>query len=227
VFFSGVVRGWHGDLDVAVPQFDEALALCDRAGDVFRKYLAHGWRGQAYLIAGERTAAATDLKQCLELGGEIGTTFHRGAFQAFRAKLHLLNGEVQEALRDSAEALEVASETAQAWSRSIALRIHAETLLALEPPRVEQAEEEARAAIDIQMRRECTFDLAWSRLALGLVYAAGEERERAVEAYSLADRMFADMGVRPGARCVKDALAALGLEQPVRNGAGRRRPAHN
>ena len=52
VFFSGVVRGWHGDLDIAVPQFDEALAICDKSGDVFRKYLAHGWRGQGYLMAG-------------------------------------------------------------------------------------------------------------------------------------------------------------------------------
>jgi hypothetical protein len=33
VFFSGVVRGWHGDLDVATADFDEALALCDKAGD--------------------------------------------------------------------------------------------------------------------------------------------------------------------------------------------------
>ena len=209
VFFSGVVRGWHGDLDIAVPQFDEALAICDKSGDVFRKYLAHGWRGQGYLMAGRREAAAADLRDCLELGDQIGTTFHRGAFQAFRAKLHLLNGEVQEALRDSAEALEVASDTAQAWSRSIALRIHAETLLALEPPRIEQAEEEVRAAIDIQVRRECTFDLAWSRLALGLVCAAKEERERAVEAYGLAVRMFTDMGVGPGQNCAEAALAAL------------------
>jgi tetratricopeptide (TPR) repeat protein len=178
-------------------------------------------------MAGERAAAAADLKQCLELGGEIGTTFHRGAFQAFRAKLHLLNGEVQEALRDSAEALEVASETAQAWSRSIALRIHAETLLALEPPRVEQAEEEVRAAIDIQARRECTFDLAWSRLAFGFVHAAREERERAVEAYSLAVRMFVDMGVRPGQRWAEAALAALGVEEPVRNAAARPRRARH
>ena len=209
VFFSGVVRGWHGDLDIAVPQFDEALAICDKSGDVFRKYLAHGWRGQAYLMAGRREAAAADLKECLELGDQIGTTFHRGAFQAFRAKLHLLNGEVGDALRDSAEALEVASETAQAWSRSIALRIHAETLLALEPPRIEQAEEEVRAAIDIQTRRECTFDLAWSRLALGFVSAARGERERAVEAYGMAVRMFTDMGVGPGQNYAKAALAAL------------------
>jgi tetratricopeptide (TPR) repeat protein len=212
VFFSGVVRGWHGDLDIAAPEFDEALALCDKSGDVFRKYLAHGWRGQGYLMAGQRAAAAADLRQCLELGDQIGTTFHRGAFQAFRAKLHLQNGEVGEALRDSVQALEVASETAQAWSRSIALRIHAETLLALEPPRLDQAEEEVRAAIDIQARRECTFDLAWSRLALGFVCAARKEHEHAREAYSLAARMFEEMGVGPGEQRAKAALAALGVD---------------
>ena len=121
----------------------------------------------------------------------------------------MLNGEVGDALRDSAEALEVASETAQAWSRSIALRIHAETLLALEPPRIEQAEEEVRAAIDIQVRRECTFDLAWSRLALGFVCAARGERERAGEAYGMAVRMFTDMGIGAGQNYAKAALAAL------------------
>jgi tetratricopeptide (TPR) repeat protein len=214
VFFHGVVRGWHGDLDIAVPEFDEALALCDKAGDVFRKYLAHGWRGQAYLMADHRDAAAADLKRCLDLGDQIGTTFHRGAFQAFRAKLHLLKGEVGDALRDSAEALQVASETAQAWSRSIALRIHAETLLALEPPRIEQAEQEVRTAITIQERRECLFDLAYSRLALGHVCAVKGDRERALEAYTLAGRMFEAMGVSPGQKRVGAALAALDAGDP-------------
>jgi hypothetical protein len=106
----------------------------------------------------------------------------------------------------------VASETAQAWSRSIALRIHAETLLALEPPRLDQAEEEVRAAIEIQARRECNFDLAWSRLALGFVCAARKEQERAREAYSLAARMFESMGVGPGEQRANAALAALDLE---------------
>ena len=82
----------------------------------------------------------------------------------------------------------MATETAQAWSRSIALRIHAETLLALEPPRIEQAEDEIRTAIEIQERRECRFDLAWSRLAQGHVLAAKGDRERALEAYTLAGK---------------------------------------
>jgi tetratricopeptide (TPR) repeat protein len=198
-----------------VPEFEKALALCDKSGDVFRKYLAHGWRGQAYLMAGHRAAAAADLKRCLDLGDQIGTTFHRGAFQAFRAKLHLLNGEVGDALRDSAVALEVASETAQAWSRSIALRIHAETLLALEPPRIERADEEIRTAIAIQERRECAFDLAYARLALGHVRAIRGDHEAAREAYVLAGRMFEAMGVNPGQERVGIALAALDAGEPA------------
>ncbi len=209
VFFSGVVRGWHGDLDIAAAEFEQALHLCDKTGDVFRKYLAHGWRGQGYLLAGRRQPAAADLKRCLELGDQIGTSFHRGAFQAFRAKLHLLDGDVGAALRDGVEALKVASETAQTWSRSIALRIHAETLLALEPPRIEQAETEIRSAIAIQESRECRFDLAHAHLALGQVFALSDEHDRALESYATAGRMFDAMGVRPGQDGVRAALEAL------------------
>jgi len=167
-------------------------------------------------LAGRYEGAEADLKRCLELGDKIGTTFHRGAFQAFRAKLRLLDGEVGEALRHSAEALEVATETAQAWSRSIALRIHAEALVALEPPRIEQAQQEIRSALEIQERRECLFDLAWSRLAEGHVLAAKDELEAAREAYLLAGRMFEDMTVTMGQERVRAALAQLDQRKSLR-----------
>jgi tetratricopeptide (TPR) repeat protein len=217
LFFCGVVRGWHGDLASEVPEFDEALNLCERAGDTFRQYLTHGWRGQGYLLVGRHKAAEADLKRCLELGDTIGTGFHRAAFQAFRAKLRLLDGEVGEALRHSAEALELASETAQGWSRSIALRIHAQALLALKPPRVEQAEAEMRSAIEIQERRECRFDLAWSRLAEGYVLAAKGALEQARDSYLLAGRMFEEMGVAVGRERVRTALAKLDDGQSLRS----------
>ena len=209
LFFCGVVRGWHGELEGPVPEFDEALSLCERAGDVFRQYLLHGWRGQGYMLARRLANAEADLERCLELGDQIGTSFHRGAFQAFRAKLHLSEGAVGEALRHSAEALEIATETAQAWSRSIALNIHAQALLALKPPRIEQAEIDIKGAIEIQERRECTFDLAWSRLVEGYVLAARGEPVRARDAYLVAGRMFETMGVASGRERVRAALATL------------------
>jgi class 3 adenylate cyclase/tetratricopeptide (TPR) repeat protein len=216
LFFYGVVRGWHGDLESAVPEFDEALLLCERSGDIFRQYLTHGWRGQGYLLAGRHAAAEADLRRCLELGDTIGTSFHRGAFQSFRAKLRLLDGEVGKALRYSAEALEVATETGQAWSRSIALRIHAEALVALDPPQLEQAEAEIRSAIEIQEQQECLFDLAWSRLAEGHVLAAKGEPEQARNAYRLAGKTFEEMTVRMGQERVRTALARLDRKKTVR-----------
>ena len=210
IFFFGVARGWHGDLDEALPHFEQAYAICEKSGDVFRKYLIHGWRGQACLLAGSWEAARRDLDRCLVLGDEIGTAFHRGGFQALRAKLHLLDDDVGAALRDSTEALKVASETGQDWGRSIALQIHAEALLAIRPARFEQAEKEILSAIDIQEHRECRFDLAWSRLALGFLHAALGRRDQAREAYGIADQMFARMSLKPGQIVVARAIEALG-----------------
>ena len=51
--FRGVAKGWHGELSESVANFEEALACADKAGDVFRKYLIYGWRGEACLIAGQ------------------------------------------------------------------------------------------------------------------------------------------------------------------------------
>ena len=143
------------------------------------------------MLAGRHAEAEADLERCLALGDQIGTTFHRGAFQAFRAKLRLLDGEVGEALRHSAEALEVATETAQAWSRSIALRIHAEALIALEPPRIEQAEQR-------HPQRDRDPGAARMHLRPRLVAARrgpcagrqGRARARPARPISLAGRMF-------------------------------------
>jgi tetratricopeptide (TPR) repeat protein len=216
LFFCGVVRGWHGELEGPVPEFDEALLLSERAGDIFRQYLIHGWRGQGYMLARRLAHAEANLERCLELGDQIGTSFHRGAFQAFRAKLHLFDGAVGEALRHSTEALELATETAQAWSRSIALSIHAEALLALKPPRIEQAEADLKAAIEIQERRECVFDLAWSRLVEGYLLAAKGEAARAREGYLVAGRLFEAMGVAIGRERVRAALARLDEGKSIR-----------
>jgi class 3 adenylate cyclase/tetratricopeptide (TPR) repeat protein len=209
VFFSGVVRGWHGDLDVALPQFDEALALCEKSGDLFRKYLAHGWRGQALLLAGRLGAAGSDLDLCLGLGEKIGTTFHRGAFQAFRAKLHLLDGRLDEALRDTSEALGSATETARAWSRSIALTVHAEVLASVQPPAVGRAMQEIDTAIGIQEAHECFFDLAWTRLAQSRILTVQGAPDRAADACRHAERSFAAMGVALGTEQARAALETL------------------
>jgi tetratricopeptide (TPR) repeat protein len=192
--FLAVVKGWHGDIEEAEAAFDEALRAADRAGDVFRRYLAHGWRGEAYLLAGRIGPAEQDLVACLALGDQIGTTFHRGAFAAFLARIRLLQHQPEPALEISRQALEVARSTSQAWSRSIALRVHAEVLLAHHAPngRPRAAIEEA---ISVQKQRGCRFDLAWSQTVCARVLAAEGDPAGAAEAEAAAARSFERMGM--------------------------------
>jgi tetratricopeptide (TPR) repeat protein len=193
--FRGVVRGWHGDLDEAVPSFEDAIAVADRAGDVFRKYLAYGWRGEAYVQAGWVLEAEADLLRCLELGDQIGTSFHRSAFQAFLAKIRLREGATDEALRLADQAVQLAIDTAQAWSGSIAQRVRAEALLAAEPPALDAAEQAIREAIRVQEERECRCDLAWSTLVLGRVLAARGDPTGAGQAYAASEALLDGMGM--------------------------------
>ena len=170
--FRGVAKGWHGEIDDSVADFEEALFCAQQSGDMFRQYLIYGWRGEAHLLVGRVGAAEADLQRCLALGEQIGTTFHRGAFQAFLARIRLLQGDLASALQTSDQALEIATDTAQPWSRSIALRVCAEILLASDPADVANAEQAVRAAIEIQEKRECRCDLAASEVVLSAVLAA-------------------------------------------------------
>jgi tetratricopeptide (TPR) repeat protein len=196
--FRGVVRGWYGDLEAAVPSFEEAITIAAQSGDVFRQYLAHGWRGEAFLHLDRPGPAEADLGRCLALGDRIGTSFHRGAFEAFLARIRLLEGRPEAAVEIGERALAVASDTNQAWSRSIALRVWAEILLALGSERIGEAAEAVREATLIQERRACRFDLAWSRLIEARVLDAAGDPDGAARASAESRRLFQEMGLRHG-----------------------------
>jgi tetratricopeptide (TPR) repeat protein len=209
LMFRAVVRGWHGDLEAAVADFDEAIDVSARAGDLFRRYLSHGFRGEAYLMAGEPARAEKDLKQCLALGAQIGTAFHLAAFKAFLAEVHLEDGADAEALRLAEEALGVTTEKAHDWSRSIALRVHGEALLAAAPSALDQAAASIHAAIAIQAQRECRCNLAWTRLASARLALAQGDRNGAREAAIAAEQLFLEMGIERGVALAQAAAAAI------------------
>lgn len=211
--FRGLVNGWFGKLEPAIPDFEQALFMCEKSGDVFRKYLTHGWRGESYLVAGEVVSARSDLEQCLALGDKIGTSFHRGAFEAFLAKARLAQGDIEEALKTSQSAVETAERSAETWARSIALRIAAEIQLASQASDLDQAEKAIHTAMEIQEERQCRCDLAWSRLVLGQVLTAKGDVEAATKVYGTARWMFEELEIGQGKEATKSALEALGADQ--------------
>ena len=195
-FNRGVVLGWWGRIEEAEPDFERAIELSHEANDLFRIYVAHGWRGQALLQAHELAAAEIDLDRCLTLASEIGTSFHYGAFKAYRSQLDLLRG--QPALEDCRAAVSVAE--GQPWAQSIALRVLGETLIGTDPERAEAVLQEALA---LQHGRECWYDEAWTQLVIGKLMRSTKRFGEAEKALESARARFEEIGVGAG-------LAALG-----------------
>jgi tetratricopeptide (TPR) repeat protein len=196
-FYRGFVLGWWGKVDEAEPDFADALELSHSANDLFRVYVAHGWRGQALLQANELAAAETDLDRCLALAKQLGTNFHLGAFQAFRAALDLRRGVP--AVETAAEA--VAISDGQPWGQSIALRIHGEALIETDPHAAGVA---LQQALMLQRGRECWYDAAWTNLALGNLHRHLGDEPASLAALAEARRAFADMGVGSGIAALKE-----------------------
>ena len=215
--FRGVVNGWFGRLSDATPDFEQSLYVCERSGDVFRKYLTLGWHGEACLVAGEIIAARNNLEQCLELGSTLGTSFHRGAFEAFLAKAMLCQGEPEKALVHSEAAVATATESGETWPRSIALRVSTEVQIACSTPDLALAQQEIANAISIQTERECACDLAWSHLVQGQVHQAKGDHAVAKQALEVAKKMFDDLNIERGQELTKQAVVAL---RAARSSAG-------
>lgn len=207
-FYRGTVKGWYGELNSSVSNFKEAITYSDQAGDVFRKYLAHGWRGEAYLLAEQLGPAKEDLSEALALSDRIGTQYHRGAFEAFLARVHLLEGDVARALPMIEKALAIATDTTQDWSRSIALRIYAEVLLVADVTELPRAEGAVGTAIEIQRGHECQCELAWSHLVLAKVLSAKGDPPEAGRALDTATQLFERMGMAGGLERARAAAVA-------------------
>lgn len=216
--FRALVNGWFGRLSDATPDFDRGLEMCEQSGDVFRKYLILGWRGEACLIAGEIAAARDSLEQCLELGTKLGTSFHRGAFEAFLAKALLSEGQPDAAIGLSEAAVVTATESGETWPRSIALRVATEVQLASDTPDIGAAQAAIEVAIAIQAARQCKCDLAWSQLVQGEVLTSGGHHAEAVEAFGLAAEQFQKLGIVRGID-----LAQMALAQPKAERVGQRK----
>src|SRR5262249_20122597 len=117
-----------------------------------------------------------------------------------------MRGDLAGAQRAIEEAAHIAAETCQPWGQSIALRVQSEIWLSSLPQQLDAAEAAVRAAIDIQVARECRCDLAWSRLVLGRVLQAKGNSAAGLAELVEAKREFEQLGIARGIENVSAAL---------------------
>jgi hypothetical protein len=124
---------------------------------------------------------------------------------AFRDRPRLL--EIRHRILDVTKpALYYRAVQRQPWGQSIALRVQSEIWLSSLPQQLDAAEAAVRAAIDIQVARECRCDLAWSRLVLGRVLQAKGNSAAALAELVEAKREFEQLDIARGIEIVSAAL---------------------
>ncbi|MFQ5830984.1 MAG: AAA family ATPase, partial [Candidatus Methylomirabilia bacterium] len=205
--YRAQVQAWQGEWAPALEDYQKALELAEKGGDVFRTYLIHGNRGLAYLLAGDHKRAGEELSRAIAEAQQLGTRFFLGYYQGYLAEARLSGGDALEALRLSRDALQIATESNQPWSQSVASRALAQALLLNDPSSHQAAEEAIKDAIAIQQAFGMKFELAWSLLVYGQVLKAKGDGRKAHETLTQATEMLREMGM---ASDLQRARAALG-----------------
>ncbi|MFQ5897882.1 MAG: AAA family ATPase [Candidatus Methylomirabilia bacterium] len=193
--YRAQVEAWRGECGAALRDYQKALELAEQSGDVFRRYLIHGNRGLAYLLAGEYRRAEEELDETVGMARQLGTRFFLGYYEGYLAEARLRRGDAGEAVRLSREALQIATESNQPWSQSVASRALAQALWLGVPPDYQGAEEAIKNAIAIQQARGMKFELAWSMVVYGHILEAKGELRGAREPLIRASEMFQHMGM--------------------------------
>jgi len=206
--YRGQFHSFLGNLEASLRDLGAALDLVEESGDVFRKYILYGCRGDAYRLAGDFQHAIPELTRSVDLGKQIGTNFRLAPILAQLAEAHLQGGDLEAALKFSRKAKEVAVDVGQSLDMAVAFPIVAQVELASDPPDLKAAEAAAVQGIEICEQNHRIYDLAWARVAYGRVLSAKGEIAEAKATLAKAAGEFEAMGI---ARELEQVMAELEL----------------
>jgi class 3 adenylate cyclase/tetratricopeptide (TPR) repeat protein len=193
--YRGQFQSWRADLEASLRDLGTALDLVEESGDVFRKYIIYGCRGDAYRLAGDLQHAVPDLAKSVDLGKQIGTNFRLAPILAQLAEVHLRGGDLEAALNFSRKAMEIAVEVGQPLDLAAAYTVAAQVALTTNPPDLKAAEAAAVSAIEICEKNHRNYDLAWALVVHGRVLNAKGNCAEAKETLARAAEKFQEMGI--------------------------------
>lgn len=207
--YSGLVKAWHNDFEVAQALFDRALEVAKSRGDLLRIYGLQTWKGFAYLGAERYQQAAEYLQDAAALADQIGTRFLVPFILAWLAEAHLGLGHEAEAVKLSHRAYRLASETNQTWAKSVGSRVLARALANSGVRNLPLAERTIKSAMDEQMALGVRFEFARSSIVYAKIKRAQGHMRRSSEIFAEAGKMYSEMGMTADSRRAKTLADSL------------------
>jgi tetratricopeptide (TPR) repeat protein len=194
--YRGIIRDQQGQWDAAIGDYATALAIADKAGDLFRVYLAKFMQGHAYHRAGNPMRGRELVEQGIALAAQIGTTFLLGQAKSVLATCLLAQGEVEAARTLCEDALALAEKAGDKFTQAMVLRALAEALC--RGGTQQQAQQGVRHLLDaiaLQVNIGAKPELARSHASLAALLQAQGNAQEAALAAAKATQLFTELNM--------------------------------
>ncbi len=160
-----------GDILRLAEESRAALRAAEKAGDRLVAYSGHAFLAWAESRLGDHPAAAEDLVQSKQIARQLGERLIFADWLASAsAEIALNAGRVAEALALAEEAVKSAKSVDGMYAEGLAHRIWAQALMALRPPRYDEAETHLAASLQLFESGDVRLEAARTRLVWGKIY---------------------------------------------------------
>jgi class 3 adenylate cyclase/tetratricopeptide (TPR) repeat protein len=188
----GSVHLWKGDLRVAIPLLERAIALIDIWN--IRLWLPRvaSVLGYAYALSERLTDAIRLLEKAVDEAKGMGLMGGYSQFVGYLGEAHLLNGRVEEAVALAGQALQIARQYRERGEEARALRLLGEAATHRgQHQGVDHFHQALELATELSMRPL----VAHCHLGLGKLYRRTGEQDQAREHLTIATTMYREMGM--------------------------------
>jgi tetratricopeptide (TPR) repeat protein len=205
----GLVYLWQGDLDRAIPLFEQTLHRCQVGHIPLGSRLLASALGYAYALCGRVTEGVSLLEQAVRQSEALNVYFRYALWLAWLGEAYLLAGRADEAFEIAERAVERTTTYKERGHLAYTLRLLGEITAQREPPEVEQATEYYQQALALAEELGMRPLVAHCQRGLGTLYQRIGRREQAHTALSAAIALYRAMEMTLWLPRVEEALAQV------------------
>jgi class 3 adenylate cyclase/tetratricopeptide (TPR) repeat protein len=197
----------------------DAIEASERAGERVVLYVGFGFRSWAESRLGKSEAAFQSMRRSQEIAAGLGRLLLADWFSVARADIALMAGQAADAIVLAEDAVKIAGRANSVFSAGLAHRVWAHALVAMSPPRFEEAERHLSTSIELLESGDARLQAAHTHVIWGRLCRDRGDRDAAIYHFRLAEDQFENSGLRDELQVVRDSMSELIGGGRLRHGA--------